>query len=86
MYFEYPITIILLNVNCSADFLPAKWSSSKGIYGNRPRLLYSVKGSKGRSGRPHSGAAAGSDPEAADPAAGAAGDSNPNGSKAKMRK
>jgi len=30
--------------------------------------------------------AAGADHEAADPAAGAAGDSNPNGSKAKMRK
>ncbi len=31
-------------------------------------------------------AGAGADHEAADPAAGAAGDSNPNGSKAKMRK
>ncbi len=41
---------------------------------------------KGRSGRPHPGAAAGADPEAADPAAGAAGDSRPRECEAKTRK
>ena len=40
---------------------------------------------KGRSGRPHPGAAAGADPEAADPAAGAAGDSRPRECEAKTR-
>jgi hypothetical protein len=41
---------------------------------------------KGRPGRPHPGAAAGADHEAADPAAGAVGESNSNGGKAKTRK